>query len=58
LINFSILFNKEGRGDGAENMTWKGIKPIVKLVDKIYQTGIVPTTEESPLWDVTILPTG
>jgi hypothetical protein len=39
-------------------MTWKGIKPIVKLVDKIYQTGIVPTTEESPLWDVTILPTG
>ena len=52
-------------------MTWKGVKPIVKLVNKTYETGIIPNLEELelskkfwypseglPLWDVTILPTG
>ena len=53
----------------AENMTWKGVKPIVELVEKTYEKGIVPTVEELtiskefwkpspklPSWDVTIVP--
>jgi len=51
-------------------MTWKGIKPIIKLVEKTYLTGVKPSDEELtlnkefwhpfielPSWDVTILPT-
>jgi hypothetical protein len=69
--NGAILDSIETAIAWAENMTWKGIKPMVKLVDQIYQTGIVPATEklefskkfwhpseELPSWDVTILPTG
>jgi len=54
----------------AEKMTYKGINPIVKFIDKVYQTGIqVPYKEfkeledfviRNPglkLWDVKINPT-
>lgn len=67
--NGGILDSIETAIAWAENMTWKGLKPIVKLVDKIYETGIVPSPEELelsqefwhpsselPPWDVTILP--
>jgi hypothetical protein len=50
-------------------MTCKGVKPLIKLVNKTYETGIVPSPEELELckafwhpsselssWDVTILP--
>ena len=50
-------------------MTWKGVKPIVKLVEKTYEKAIVPSQEELELsqeywhpslelssWDITIIP--
>lgn len=67
--NGTVLDSIETAIAWAENMTWKGVKPIVKLVDKIYEKGIVPSLEELelskefwypsselPSWDVTILP--
>ena len=55
----------------AKNMTWKGIKPMVKLVEKTYEKGIKASSEdlelakeywlassELPSWDVTINPSG
>ena len=30
----------------AKNMTWKGVKAIVKLVEKIYYTGVKPSEDE------------
>ncbi len=27
-------------------MTWKGIKPAIKLIDKVYQKGVSLTKEE------------
>jgi hypothetical protein len=69
--NGAILDSIETAIAWAENMTGKGVKPIVKLVNKTYETGIVPSpeelelskefwhpSEELPSWDVTILPTG
>jgi len=67
--NGAILDSIETAIAWAENMTWKGVKPIVKLVNKAYETGIVPSpeelefckdfwhpSEELPSWDVMILP--
>jgi hypothetical protein len=67
--NGAILDSIETAIAWAENMTWKGIKPLVKLVNKTYEIGIVPSPEELELckkfwhpsselssWDVTILP--
>jgi transposase len=31
----------------AKTMTWKGIKPVVKLCDKIYEKGVKPRLQ----WD-------
>ena len=69
--NGAILDSIETAIAWAKNMTWKGIKPIVKLVDKTYEKGIIPSQEELelskkfwdpstelPSWDVTIIPTG
>ncbi len=69
--NGAILESIETAIAWAKNMTWKGVKPIVKFVNKTYPTGIVPSPEELelskefwypsedlPSWDVTILPTG
>jgi hypothetical protein len=52
-------------------MTWKGVKPIVKLVENTYYTGIKPSEEELelskefwypsaelPSYDITIWHTG
>ena len=69
--NGAILDSIETAIAWAKNMTWKGIKPIVKLVDKTYEKGIIPSQQELdlskkfwypstelPSWDVTIVPTG
>ena len=53
----------------AKTMTWKGIKPIVHLSTKVYETGVTLTKKEMkpyenriirshllPAWDVTIKP--
>ena len=55
--------------DWAKTMTWKGIKPIVHLCEKVYEKGIKLTTEEMkhyedriirsvllPKWDIMIEP--
>ena len=52
-------------------MTWKGIKPIVHLCQKVYENGVTLTHKEMkpyekriirssllPQWDVTIKPLG
>ena len=54
----------------AANMTWKGLKPIVHLLETTYEKGIkVPSqeleqylpfwhrSEMLPKWDITIVPT-
>jgi len=69
--NGAILDSIETAMAWAQNMTWKGIKPIVTLVDKIYDKGVIPSTEDLeysrqfwfpsidlPSWDITIIPTG
>jgi hypothetical protein len=38
--NGAILDSIETAIAWGKNMTWKGIKPIVKLVDKTYEKGI------------------
>jgi len=51
-------------------MKWKGVNPIVHLVDRIYQNGIkltkkimkvyennIKRSKILPRWDVTIMPT-
>jgi transposase len=68
--NGAILDSIETAIAWAKNMTWKGIKPIVNLVNKTYEKGIIPLPEELelskifwhpslelPSWDVTIFPT-
>ncbi len=68
--NGAILNSIEAALEWASNMTWKGIQPIVHLVEGIYEKGIWVDKEELaayqehwhpsenlPKWDVTILPT-
>jgi len=53
----------------AGTMTWKGLKPVVSLIDKVYDKGVTLTkkemklyekkikrSEKLPKWDVTIEP--
>lgn len=67
--NGAILDSMTTVIEWAKNMTWKGIKPIVKLVEKTYFTGIKPSedelqksqeywypSEELPHYDITIIP--
>lgn len=69
--NGAILDSVEKTVEWAKNMTWKGVKPIVKIVEQTYETGIKPSSTELaecqkfwhpsetlPSWDVTIIPTG
>jgi hypothetical protein len=55
----------------AETMTWKGVKPVVHLWNRIYRTGVRLTEKEMkpyeqriqrsdrlPKWDITIEPLG
>lgn len=65
----AVLDSREAAIAWAKNMTWKGVKPIVELVEKTYQSGIVPSVEELetskqswhpcpklPCWDISIMP--
>lgn len=69
--NGAILDSVEKTIEWAKNMTWKGVKPIVKIVEQTYEKGIKPSStelaecqkfwhpsEKLPSWDVTIIPTG
>jgi transposase len=47
--NGAILDSIETAISWAKNMTWKGIKPIVKLVETTYSTGVKPSKEELKL---------
>ncbi|BAQ66699.1 mobile element protein [Geminocystis sp. NIES-3709] len=69
--NGTILDSVEKTVQWAKNMTWKGVKPIVKILDKTDEKGIKSSSEELaecqkfwhrseilPSWDVTIIPRG
>lgn len=68
--NGTVLDSIETAIQWAANMTWKGISPVVHLLDALYETGIkVPPSELEaylpfwrrsetlPKWDITISPT-
>lgn len=68
--NGAILDSIEAALHWAANMTWKGLKPIIHLVNTTYELGVnvLPDELESyklswlrsetlPKWDVTIVPT-
>ncbi|MEA3497269.1 MAG: ISAzo13 family transposase, partial [Bacteroidota bacterium] len=44
--NGTILDSVEKTMKWAETMTWKGINPAIKLIDKVYQKGISLTKKE------------
>lgn len=67
--NGAILQSIEDAVQWASNMTWKGIKPIIHLVEGTYEKNItVPQeklayykkqwhcSESLPKWDITIIP--
>ena len=67
--NGAILSNVETMLAWAKTMTWKGLKPIVKLSEKVYEKGISLTKKEMkaiemhlernpklPKWDILIRP--
>lgn len=68
--NGAILDSVKAALNWASNMTWKGIAPIVQLVETTYERGIKVRPEELkqyqpfwqrsevlPKWDITIVPT-
>ncbi len=68
--NGAILDSVEAALQWAGNMTWRGIAPMVHLVNTTYQTGIKVLSDELeqykpfwqrcetlPKWDITIVPT-
>ena len=65
--NGEILDSVEKAVNQAGTMTWKGIKPVVHLLERIYEKGVSLTKKEMkpyenrinrlnilPKWDVTI----
>ncbi|MHC5611948.1 MAG: ISAzo13-like element transposase-related protein [Nostoc sp.] len=67
--NGAILDSVETALHWASNMTWKGIAPIVHLVETTYEKGIKVLSQELeqyqpqwqrsetlPKWDITIVP--
>jgi hypothetical protein len=67
--NGALLKNVETMLAWAQSMTWKGLKPIINLSQKIYQKGISLTPKEMkkiekrllrnpnlPQWDILIIP--
>ena len=67
--NGTILDSVEKTIKWAGTMTWKGIKPVIKLIDKVYEKGARLTKKEMgkyadrlkrstklPKWDVNIEP--
>jgi hypothetical protein len=68
--NGAILDSVEAALQWASQMTWKGIAPIVHLVEATYETGVKVLADELeqykpfwqrsealPKWDITIVPT-
>ena len=68
--NGAILDSVEAAANWAANMSWKGLAPIVHLVETTYETGIKVLPDELkqyqpfwqrsqtlPKWDITIVPT-
>ena len=68
--NGAILDSVEAALNWAANMSWKGLAPIVHLVETTYETGIKVLPDELkqyqpfwqrsqtlPKWDITIVPT-
>lgn len=68
--NGTILESVEAALKWASNMTWKGINPIVHLVENTYDKGVKVLSDELkqyqpfwqrsetlPKWDITIIPT-
>ena len=68
--NGAKLDSQEGMLSWAKSMTWKGLKPVVKLCQKVYQKGISLTKKAMkdieerlqrnpllPKWDILINPT-
>ena len=69
--NGAILDSVSKAIQWAKTMTWKGVKPIVHLCQKVYENGVILTNKEMkpyedriirssllPKWDVTIEPLG
>ena len=67
--NGTLLFNRETAIEWAKTMTWKGISPIVRVLDKVFETGASVAKKAFqtfqarlnrnpllPKWDVTIKP--
>jgi len=67
--NGEVLNSIEKALKWAGSMTWKGIKPVVKFLEKTYEKGIglskkemrvyekrIKRSEKLPKWDVTIEP--
>ena len=67
--NGAILDSVEAAVHWAANMTWKGISPIVHLIETTYEKGITvlsqqleqyqpqwQRSETLPKWDITIVP--
>ncbi len=67
--NGAILDSVEAALQWTANMTWKGIAPIVNLIDRTYEKGFPVLPEELkryqsfwqrsetlPKWDITIVP--
>jgi transposase len=49
--NGTILNSIEKTINRAETMTWKGIRPVVDFIDKIYEKGVVLTKKEMKKYD-------
>jgi len=67
--NGAILDSVEAAVAGTSNMTWKGLSPLVRLVERTYEKGVIASAQELeslhpfwqrsetlPKWDVTICP--
>jgi len=67
--NGTLLSSIENALEWAGTMTWNGVRPVVHLLDAVYQKGITLTkeamkiyedrierSETLPMWDVTIKP--
>lgn len=67
--NGEILDSAEKAAGWAGTMTWKGIKPVIRLCNRIYEKGVsltkkemrpyeerIQRSEKLPLWDIVIQP--
>ncbi|MDA1015827.1 MAG: hypothetical protein O3A00_15400 [Planctomycetota bacterium] len=67
--NATLLTDRETVVGWAKSMTWKGISPVVRMLDKVFSTGVtiakkaflqlserLVRNETLPKWDVVISP--